>query len=598
MKPALSDQFFEKQELLPRPGIERPPEHAHKATPRTRLIRLFALLILLIYFIKLRVLSAEKSVINAEISSCRVSPWVYDAPCYDLYEASIADLQYGLRFGYFTSVELTKAYLARIDEVNIDGPELRAVLETNPRVLELAAALDAERMVNGTRGPLHGIPILLKDNMATDVEIDGMNTTVGSYALLGSHPPRDSFVATRLREAGAIILGKTNPSEWSHARAMTQVSGWSGRGGQTLNPYFVDGNPSGSSSGSGVAAAVGLAAAALGTETDGSIILPSAANNLVGIKPSVGLTSRAGVIPITHLQDTVGPMARSVKDAALLLGVLAGVDGRDEATLKQPQPIPDYMLALNASGLQGARLGVPRRLFGNATFMTSVNSAFDRALEVLRGLGAEIVDHAELPSTDELLENHSEIDAALVDMKYDIEAYITELTSVPTNVSNLASIVEFNKVHADLELPEPWYASQSDFEQAVNLTKDDKYYAALVENKDLGATRGIDGALKKYNINALVMPSTGYATKAPALAGYPIITVPLGFLGDEEESAPADPVRAYGPGMPFGLSFIGTAWSEFQLIQFAYSYEQATKTRLQRRAFDKAIPKTQILDVM
>lgn len=321
--------------------------------------------------------------------------------------------------------------------MNVAGPELRAVLETNPRALEQAAALDAERAENHTRGALHGIPIFLKDNMATAVEIDGvcillkletpsnwrvlplsgMNTTVGSYALLGSHPPRDAFVVTRLREAGAIILGKTNPSEWSNARGEAQVSGWSARGGQTRSPYFVDGDPSGSSSGSGVAAAIGLVAAALGTETDGSIIGPSARNNLVGIKPSVGLTSRAGVIPITHLQDTVGPMARSVADAALLLGVLAGVDGRDEATLKQPQPVPDYLRALNASGLQGARLGVPRRLFGNATYMSSVNIAFDEAVKVMRGLGAEIVDHAELPSTDELFDSDSEIFAALVDMK-------------------------------------------------------------------------------------------------------------------------------------------------------------------------------------
>ncbi|VDB86705.1 unnamed protein product, partial [Peniophora sp. CBMAI 1063] len=550
-----------KEELLPSPRAEAPVADPHDRTRRIRLVRFFALLILGIYFIKSKILDADELRKATEIMVYPAS-WTYSAfsPHYDLYEASVADLQDGLGRGLFTSVDLTKAYLARIDEVNVVGPELRAVLETNPRALEQAAALDAERLANRTRGPLHGIPILLKDNMATDVELDGMNTTVGSYALLGSHPPRDSAAAARLREAGAIILGKTNPSEWSHGRAPSQISGWSGRGGQTLNPYFVNGNPSGSSSGSGVAAAIGLATAALGTETDGSIIGPSAANNLVGIKPSVGLTSRAGVIPITHLQDTVGPMARSVADAALLLGVLAGVDGRDEATLKQPQPVPDYTRALNASGLQGARLGVPRALLGNQTFMPSVNCAFEEALKVIQSLGADVVDHAELPSTDELLVNESEIAAALVDMKYDIEAYISELTYVPTNVSDLASLIKFNEEHADLELPEPWHSSQSDFEEAVELVKDDKYYDALVKNKDLGATRGIDGALKKYNVDALVIPSVGFVTRASAMAGYPIITVPLGFLPEDEESAPANPLRDYGPGMPFGLSFIGTAF--------------------------------------
>ncbi|TFK84305.1 amidase signature enzyme, partial [Polyporus arcularius HHB13444] len=374
----------------------------------------------------------------------------------DLYEASIAELQTGLEKGQFTSVDLVKAYFARIDEVNLQGPTLRAVIETNPSALKQAAELDAERRANGARGPLHGIPILLKDNIAT-LHSEGMNTTAGSFALLGSVVPRDAHVAAKLRAAGAILLGKANLSEWANFRGIVP-SGFSGRGGQASSPYVPLGDPCGSSSGSGIGSAIGLAAAALGSETDGSIVCPSSFNNLVGIKPTVGLTSRDGVVPISEHQDTVGPMARSVTDAAVILSVIAGRDPRDNFTLAQPPVVPDYTKALQKDALRGTRLGVPRKFFDGVN--SDVVAAFNTSLATMRALGATIVDPADFPDFDEFVASNNETIVLNVDFKVDVNKYISELVEVPTGVKDLADLIAFNTAHADEELVPPFWTDQ------------------------------------------------------------------------------------------------------------------------------------------
>ncbi|KAG1819202.1 amidase signature domain-containing protein [Suillus subaureus] len=438
----------------------------------------------------------------------------------DLYEASIAELQDGLVQGLFSSVQLVKAYLSRIEEVNIGGPALHAVIETNPKALTQAAALDAERKEKGSRGPLHGIPLLLKDNIATLYE-EGMNTTAGSYALLGSVVPRDAFAAAKLREAGAIFIGKTNLSEWAGARSITLPRGFSGRGGQTRCPYYPNADPFASSSGSGVAMAVGLAAGSLGTETHASIVAPSSRNNIVGIKPTVGLVSRSGVVPYSSNQDTPGPMCRSVTDAALLLAFIAGPDPRDEATLRQPGIVPDYMKALNKNALKGTRLGVPRAFIRN---IKAIEETFNSSLDVFRALGAEIVDPADFPNGEELLASQAEKLVMTVDFKVGISKYISELVEVPTGVKTLADLIEFNKINADLELPGPFYTDQSRFMDAEGTQVDDAYFAALVRNFDLGRTRGIDATLAKFNLDAIILPTDVLEPKPTAIAGYPLIS--------------------------------------------------------------------------
>ncbi|KAG8725916.1 hypothetical protein FRC11_001189, partial [Ceratobasidium sp. 423] len=330
------------------------------------------------------------------------SIWAYP-PDNDLYEVSIAELQLGLENGLFTSVDLVRAYLARIDQVNHAGPKLNAILETNTHALEQAHSLDEERKMTGKRSPLHGIPILVKDSIATSA-IEGMNTTAGSYALLGSVAPDEATVVIKLRKAGAIILGKANMCEWSHARG-DLPNGWSGRGGQTSNPYYPRSDPCGSSSGSAVATAIGLAAGSLGAETDGSIICPASFNNVVGIKPTVGLTSRAGVIPFSTHQDTVGPITRSVADAAAILSIIAGRDPQDNFTSTAPLPNLDYTQFLDVDAIRGKRFGVPRKVFMNETLMKthpSVNIEFDKALERIKKLGGVIVDPADFPSAEEI----------------------------------------------------------------------------------------------------------------------------------------------------------------------------------------------------
>ncbi|KAI9437995.1 amidase signature enzyme [Lactarius indigo] len=512
----------------------------------------------------------------------------------DLYEASIAELQHGLENGQFTSVDLVKAYFARIEEVNLQGPTLRAVIELNPSALEQAAKLDHERRTLGPRGPLHGIPILLKDNIATRAS-DGMNTTAGSFALLGSIPPRDATVAAKLRAAGAVLLGKANLSEWANFRGNVP-SGFSGRGGQATSPYFPLADPSGSSSGSGIASAIGLAAAALGSETDGSIISPSSRQNLVGIKPTVGLTSRAGVIPISENQDTVGPMARSVADAAIILTTIAGRDLLDNFTLAAPARVPDFSKALRKDALKGVRLGVPRLFLSGDP---NIDNAFDASLLTLAKLGATIVDPAEFPDANELLASNDETIVLNTDFKVvDVEKYISGLIKVPTGVKTLADLIAFNIAHASQELIPPFWKDQSQFIAAENTTRDAAYFAALAADHDLGRTRGIDATLAKFKLDAIILPTDGFASRPAAVAGYPVVTVPLGFQPDTVVATPARPTINRAPGLPFGLSFVGTAFSEFKLVGYAFAYEQATHTRLKRLAFPEAIPKTQLVDVM
>ncbi|KAF8996738.1 amidase signature enzyme [Cyathus striatus] len=466
----------------------------------------------------------------------------------DLYEASVLELQDGLDKGLFTSVDLVEAYFARIEEVNLKGPELRAVLEMNPSALATAAELDKERKTKGKRSLMHGIPILLKDNIATTAS-EGLNTTAGSFSLLGSIVPDDA--------AGAIILGKANLSEFAEFRG-NLASGWSGRGGQCTNAYFPNADPCGSSSGSGVAASIGLVAVTLGSETDGSITCPSSNNNLAGIKPSVGLTSRAGVIPISSHQDTVGPMTRSLTDAAIVLSVIAGPDPNDNFTLVQPSPVPDFTKALNANALKGKRIGVPRTVFLNDSISGNdpfVNVQFEKALDVIRGLGATVVDPADLESAEEIVNSNNETIVLDVDFK----------VFNPSGVRSLADLIKFNDANPTLEEPTN-FTDQSE-PQCV-------FFQALAFDQDLGSTRGIDATLKKFKLDALVLPAPGFTTVPAAIVGYPIVTVPLGFYPQNVTIGSAGPLTVYpAPG-----------FSEFELIGLAFAYEQKTKTRLERKA--------------
>ncbi|KAJ7594152.1 amidase signature enzyme [Mycena floridula] len=519
----------------------------------------------------------------------------------DLYEASILELQVGLEAGHFTSVDLVTAYFARIEEVNLKGPTLRAVIELNPSALQQAAALDKARPLKKRISGLYGIPILLKDNIAT-VASEGMNTTAGSFSLLGSVVPNDAGVVQRLRKAGAIILGKANLSEFAHFRGGNLASGWSGRGGQNTNAYFPNADPCGSSSGSGVAASIGLAAVTLGTETDGSITCPSSNNNIVGIKPTVGLTSRAGVVPISAHQDTIGPMTRSVADAAIVLSIIAGKDPQDNFTFAQPDVVPDFTKALNKNALKGKRIGVPRRVFLNDSISgndPSINIAFEEALKVMKSLGATIVDPADLPSADEIVASNNETIVLDVDFKIQLNAYYEALLENPSGVRSLADLIKFNDDNKALEEPEGFTSQDILIECEATTGFNSTFFEALAFDRELGATRGIDAALKTHKLDALVLPAPGFTTTPAAIAGYPIVTVPLGFFPDNITIGKAGPITVYpAPGVPFGLSFLGTAFSETDLIGFAFAYEQKTLTRLKRKAFAAAIPSTQLKDVM
>jgi len=483
-------------------------------------------------------------------------------------EATVPQLQAAMQAGRLSARSLATYYLARIRAVDKAGPRLNAVIELNPDALSIAQALDDERRKSGPRGPLHGIPVLLKDNIAT---ADRMDTTAGSLALAGVKAARDAHIADRLRRAGAVILGKTNLSEWANLRSTRSTSGWSARGGLTRNPYALDRNTSGSSSGSGAAAAANLAALTVGTETDGSIVSPASINCLVGIKPTIGLVSRSGIIPLSHSQDTAGPMTRSVTDAAILLTALAGPDEADAATREGAGRAEDYTKYLDADGLRGARIGVARNFFGAND---RIDAEIEKALKVLAARGAVLVDPVEIPNTDKYRE--TELDVLLYEFKADLEAYLAAYAPA-AKIRTMADVIAFNREHAAREMP---YFGQEFLERAnAKGGLDSKEYLdALAINRRYSREEGIDKVLREHRLDALVAPTGGVAwltdfvngdhagasiSSPPAVAGYPHITVPAGFVR----------------GLPVGLSFVGGAWSEGLLIKYAYAFEQATKLR-------------------
>ncbi|MDP9368596.1 MAG: amidase [Chloroflexota bacterium] len=493
----------------------------------------------------------------------------------ELEEATIAGLQAQMEAGEVMARRLAEMYLERIEALDRGGPRLRSVIEVNPEALEIADALDRERRAGRVRGPLHGVPVLIKDNIATT---DRMETTAGSLALLGARPPAEAFVAARLRAAGAVLLGKTNLSEWANFRSPRSSSGWSGRGGLCLNPYALDVTPSGSSSGSGVAIAANLAAGALGSETDGSILSPASANGVVGIKPTVGLTSRAGVIPISHSQDTVGPMTRTVADAALLLGAIAGADPDDPATHAAEAPA-DYTRFLDPDGLRGARIGVPREVYWG--YSPPADAICEDALDALRKLGAEIVDPADIPTAREMTSgwppsDDTTLTVLLYEFKADLNAYLGAL-GPEAPVRTLTDLIAFNETHAEREMPFFGQELLLMAEEKGPLT-DPAYLAALERNYRLSRREGIDAVMEQFHLDALVMPTTnpaaktdlvnggrsaGSSSRPAALAGYPAITVPAG--------------QAFG--LPVGITFMGRAFSEPTLIKLAYAFEQSTQAR-------------------
>jgi amidase len=492
-------------------------------------------------------------------------------PAFALDELTIDDLQGHLRSGADTSRSLVQQYLARIDALDPRGPAINAVIELNPDALTIAAQLDDERKSGRVRGPLHGIPVLIKDNIDT---ADKMHTTAGSLALGENIAARDSFVAERLRAAGAVILGKTNLSEWANFRSTHSTSGWSGRGGQTRNPYALDRSPSGSSSGSGAATAASYCAAAIGTETDGSVTSPSAAAGLVGIKPTVGLVGRSGIIPISHSQDTAGPMARTVRDAAILLSAIAGVDPRDAATNPaRTRAARDYTAGLDKNGLRGARIGVARKRFTG--YSPETDKLFEAALDLMKRQGATIVDPADIATAGQA--DDSELDVLVYEFKADLDAYLGRL-SPNVAVHSLADVIAFNAKNASRELR---YFGQEIMLQSQKkgpLTEK-KYLDALAKNHRLMGAQGIDATVAKFKLDAIVAPTQGPAwlidlvngdpgglgsfTSPAAVAGYPHVTVPMGLVR----------------GLPVGLSFAGPAWSEAKLIGLAYAFEQASPAR-------------------
>jgi amidase len=487
---------------------------------------------------------------------------------FELDEVAISDLQQGMVSGRFTARSIAEKYLGRIQEIDKQGPALNCVIEINPDILSIAESLDRERKDKGPRGPLHGIPILIKDNIDT---ADRMMTTAGSLALVGPRPEKDSFTAQRLREAGAVILGKANLSEWANIRSSHSSSGWSGRGGLTRNPYALDRNTSGSSSGSAAAVAANLCAAAIGTETDGSIVSPSSANGIVGIKPTVGLLSRSGIIPISHTQDTPGPMARTVRDAAILLGALTGVDPRDSATaLSKYRAHADYTGFLDPGGLKGARIGVARKYFG---FNEALDSLMDDAIAGMTKLGAVIFDPADLATHGKF--GDFELTVLLYELKADLNGYLAGRGGAA--VKSLKEIIAFNERNKEREMP---YFGQDLFikAEAKGPLSSKEYVDALKANLRLARNEGIDATMDKLKLDAIVAPTespawltdlvngdhfTGGSSTAPAVAGYPHITVPAGFIS----------------GLPVGISFFGRAWSEPNLIRLAYAFEQAARAR-------------------
>lgn len=488
---------------------------------------------------------------------------------FELEEVTITELQDGMKSGRFTARSLVEKYTKRIEDIDKRGPAVNAIIEMNPDALSIAQELDRERKDKGPRGPLHGIPVLIKDNINT---ADRMMTTAGSLALVGSKPAKDAFVAQKLRAAGAVILGKTNLSEWANIRSSHSTSGWSGRGGLTKNPYALNRNPCGSSSGTGAGISANMAAAGIGTETDGSIVCPSSSNGLAGIKPTVGLVSRSGIVPISHSQDGAGPMCRSVRDAAIVLGALTGVDPEDGATAASAgKSQANYEQYCDANGLQGARIGVVRKYFG---FNDAVDRLMEQAIGVMKKQGATVIDPVEITTLGKF--DDSELTVFLYELKADLNAYLAGLgASAP--VKTLEDIIAFNEHNRPKEMP---YFGQDLFikSQAKGPLTEKEYTDALVKNHQLARIEGIDAVMDKHKLDTLIGPTGGPAwitdliagdhfgggsSNAAAVAGYPNINIIAGNVF----------------GLPVGISFFGRAWSEPTLIRLAYSFEQATKAR-------------------
>jgi amidase len=486
-----------------------------------------------------------------------------------LQEWTIQELQSMMATGELTARHLTELYLERIDAIDRSGPKINSIIEINPDALAIASTLDNERRSGKTRGPLHGIPILIKDNIDTH---DRMQTTAGSLALEGHIAQCDAFIVKKLRSAGAVILGKTNLSEWANFRGKRSISGWSSRGGLTLNPYILDRSACGSSTGSSVAVAANLCAASIGTETDGSIICPSQTNSIVGIKPTIGLWSRSGIIPIAHSQDTPGPMARTVADAAILLRALTGVDEQDPATrLSEKRAPKDYTQFLDKNGLRGARIGVARRMMGTDKRIINI---LESRLDAMKQMGAVIVDPAEVENFNKF--GKTEMEVLHYEFKADLNKYLSG-TKAP--VKTLAEVIKFNEENKNRVMP---YFGQEHMEiaQKKGSLKDKKYCSALAKNHQLTRKEGIDATMRKHRLDAIVVPSGGPAwiidmingdainwdmesSSPAAVAGYPHITVPAGYIS----------------GLPIGISFFAQEWQEPTLIRLAYAFEQATKVR-------------------
>src|ERR1700681_257191 len=509
------------------------------------------------------VIASEEQQALTATNRFRIAPFA-------LEETTLADLQAGMASGRMTAHSITQQYLDRIHALDRTGPTLKSVIEINPDALSIAGALDRERKAGKVRGPLHGIPILVKDNIGT---ADRMTTTAGSYALAGSIAPEDATIAAKLRAAGAILLGKTNLSEWANFRSTHSSSGWSGRGGQAKNPYILDRNPCGSSSGSGAAVSANFSALAVGTETDGSIVCPSSANGIVGIKPTVGLVSRAGIVPIAHSQDTAGPMTRTVRDAAILLTVLAGGNPRVPATSSGgARSQIDYATFLDANGLRGARIGVARTKFFGYSDVT--DKVVNDAIDAMKANGAVIVDPANIETAGKF--DDTEFDVLLYEFKTDLNNYLASL-GPKAPVKSLQDIIAYNDNHKDQEMP--FFGQEIMIQaQAKGPLTEKKYIDELASNLKMSRTDGIDATMDKYKLDAIVAPTgspawptdlingdhfTGASSTPAAVAGYPNINVPAGF----------------SHGLPVGISFFGRAYSEPTLIKLAYSFEQSTKHR-------------------
>jgi amidase len=494
------------------------------------------------------------------------------APITNVEEMSIAEIQAAMKAGRLDAESLVKMYLARIETIDRNGPTLRSVQEINPDAIPIARALDEERKAGRLRGPLHGIPVLLKDNIAT---ADKMETTAGTLALVGARPREDSTIAQRLRQAGAIILGKASMSEWAYFKSTPGSSGWSARSGQARNPYALNRTPCGSSSGSAIAVAASLVTVSIGTETDGSIICPAGVNGVVGIKPTVGLTSRAGVIPISVTQDTIGPFGRTVADAAAVLGALVGVDPRDPATQASfGKEQTDYAKYLELNGLRGARLGVPRE--GYFGYSPKADALVNQAIETLRQGGATIVDPVKIPNFDRAALTSAELIVLLYEFKAGVNAYLASVAP-GAHVRTLDDVIEFNKRNTRENMP---YFGQELLvrAQAKGDLTEAEYLEALEKCRRLAGKEGMDAIMDELSLDALIAPTTtpawpvdlvngdqfrGSSAKSAALVGYPLVSVPAGFA----------------QGLPVGITFMGRAWSEPTLIKLAYAYEQASKAR-------------------